>query len=209
MQSFNEQSRTMNEPCSFDWYYPQNVRFFSGTQGVKRLSLVAPITISALQSHLQTYNGLSTGPVSHRRIFGKFVRIEIGCVGSVWSKFGPKSALATFLPTTLTMISRPTADLIQLLPECSYDTYECPYNWSESFLVYSVILLQSCTTVHTSMDRKRRLQLVEAALLLDDDLNEAIDDLGAVQQADAPGERRRKRKRWWVRPWILHRPLFG
>ena len=76
-------------------------------------------------------------------------------------------------------------------------------------IFWSVILLQSCTTVHTSMDRKRRLQLVEAALLLDDDLNEAIDDLRAVQEADAPGERRRKRKRWWVRPWILRRPLFG
>ena len=66
-------------------------------------------------------------------------------------------------------------------------------------------------------DRNRRLQLVEAALLLDEDLNEAIDDLRAVQQpiqddddeADVPGERRRKRKRWWVRPWILRRPLFG
>lgn len=45
----------------------------------------------------------------------------------------------------------------------------------------------SCPTVHTSKsmmgdDRNRRLQLVEAALLLDDDLNEAIDDLRAVQQ---------------------------
>lgn len=65
-------------------------------------------------------------------------------------------------------------------------------------------------------DRNRRLQLVEAALLLDEDLNEAIGDLRAVQQpvqddddeADVPG-RRRKRKRWWVRPWILRRPLFG
>ena len=35
------------------------------------------------------------------------------------------------------------------------------------------------------MDRKRRLQLVDAALQLDDDLNEAIDDLRAVQEADA------------------------
>jgi hypothetical protein len=49
------------------------------------------------------------------------------------------------------------------------------------------------------VDRIRRLQFLQAALLLDED--QAI--------ADECFEDRRSRRRWWVRPWIQRRPLFG
>lgn len=55
--------------------------------------------------------------------------------------------------------------------------------------------------------RIRRLELVQAALLLDED--QAMADVHAIENAQPDRRRRYRRKRWWVRPWIQRRPLFG